>query len=242
MATSAAFTPDTASDPPYSFFRLPILGGPLAGHWWIPASGGKIARVLFGTYEPEQTNLFSRYVLPGSRLLDIGAAHGYYSLLAAQLAGPGGAVVAFEPDPTNAAYFRKHVTCNGLAERIEVRQMALGDKHGKAKFGCGTGSGTGRLCDEGTLEVQVAPLDDVGLGRCENPTHLKIDVEGGELAVLRGAMHLIAESRPIIFLSTHGPEVHRACVQLLRSWRYNCEPIVGTDLDTATEIVCLPRM
>lgn len=246
MATTEAIapahdTPAAASDPPYSFFRLPIVGGPLAGHWWIPASGGKVVRVLLGSYEPEQSALFLKHITPGSRLLDIGAAQGYYSLLAAYLAGSSGAVVAFEPDPTNAAYLRKHVACNGLTDRIDVRQIALGERSGAARFGGGDGTGTGRLCDEGTVEVQVAQLDDVGLGRAENPTHLKIDVEGGELAVLRGAVQLIAEARPTIFLSTHGPEVHRACLNLLRQWRYTCEPIVGHNLDTTTEVFCRPR-
>lgn len=233
--------PDAIRNPSYAFFRLPILRGSLAGAWWIPAAGGKVLRVLLGSYEPEQSALFVAHLTPGSRLLDLGASHGYYALLAARLAGPTGAVVAFEPDPTNAAYLRQHVRCNRLEDRIDVRQIAISERSGTARFGGGSGTGTGRLLNDGATTVQVASLDEVDLGGAKNPTHIKIDVEGAELAVLRGAVQVIADARPMIFLSTHGQEVHRACLHLLKGWGYRCEPIVGRDLETASEVLCCPE-
>jgi hypothetical protein len=65
------------------------------------------------------------------------------------------------------------------------------------------------------LEREVVPL----------PDYMKIDVEGAEFAVLSRARRLLTLGRPIIFLSTHGAEVHARCVSLLESLGYRCRPL-----------------
>ena len=52
--------------------RLPIMGRPLRGYWWLPSSRGKVLRVLRGTYEPEQTAHFVRWIGPGATVIDVG--------------------------------------------------------------------------------------------------------------------------------------------------------------------------
>ena len=118
---------------------LPFVVGPLRGNWWQLASGGKITRLLLGTYEPEQSGLFRTHIRPGDQILDIGAAAGYYTLLSARLVGDSGRVVSFEPDPNNLKFLRSHVEQNGLSH-VTVLPIALADETGTARFGGGTKS------------------------------------------------------------------------------------------------------
>ncbi|HSU15898.1 FkbM family methyltransferase [Longimicrobium sp.] len=219
--------------------RLPIFAGPLRGRRWLPASRGKVLRILLGTYEPEQTRLFLQHVRRGGTVLDVGAHVGYYTLLSGVLVGPGGAVWAFEPNPANARFLREHVRVNAL-RHVHVEQAAVSDEEGTARFDFGTGSGTGHLAAEGEIEVRTLRLDDFCRQRGIRPDAVKIDVEGAEGAVLDGFAETVAAARPVIFLSTHGPEPHRRCVEWLRARGYTLEPIVGDSVESASELLCTP--
>jgi FkbM family methyltransferase len=219
--------------------RLPIFAGPLRGRRWLPASRGKVLRILLGTYEPEQTRLFLEHVRRGHTVLDVGAHVGYYTVLSGVLVGPGGAVWAFEPNPANARFLREHARINAL-RHVHVEQSAASDAEGKARFGFGSGSGTGHLAAEGAIEVRTLRLDDFCRGHGIRPDAVKIDVEGAEAAVLEGFAETVEAARPVIFLSTHGPEPHRRCVEWLRARGYALEPIVGQAVDSASELLCTP--
>ena len=220
--------------------RLPIVRGPLRGTWWLPASRGKILRVLLGSYEPEQTALFLRHVGPGGVLLDVGAHVGFYTMLGSRLVGPSGEVWAFEPDPTNVRYLREHVLVN-RAGNVHVEQTAVADTEGAARFGGGSGSGTGRLTGGGYLEVQTVTLDAFCDRERITPTAMKIDVEGAEVGVLEGGASMLERARPVIFLSTHGPDVHGRSLALLRELGYDLAPILGGALENSSEVLALPR-
>jgi FkbM family methyltransferase len=217
--------------------RLPIVAGPLLGRWWLPQSRGKILRILGGTYEPEQTRLFQKHVTQGATVLDVGAHVGYYTLLASVLVGPNGRVCAFEPNPENHGFLCKHVLLNELTN-VTMENAAVSNSNGTASFAFGTGSGTGRLAEHGVLDVRTVRLDDFCRERKVEPDFLKIDVEGAELDVLRGADEVIRSHHPVIFLSTHGEDVHGECLVWLGDRGYTLLPVAGTDLDSATEILC----
>jgi FkbM family methyltransferase len=146
--------------------------------------------------------------------------------------------VAFEPDVRNAAFLRRHIAVNRLTN-VDVFEAAVSNRRGAEYFAKGTGSGTGRLSDDGDCEVQVVRLDDVAQ-RCPAPTHMKIDVEGAELRVLEGALSILAGARPTLFLSLHGDDVRAGCQRLLRGLDYQLEPI-SRDPRHADEVLCLPR-
>lgn len=217
--------------------RLPILAGPLRGRWWLPQSRGKILRILGGTYEPEQTRLFREHITAGATVLDVGAHVGYYTVLSAVLAGPRGRVVAFEPNPSNHSFLERHVALNRL-NNVTVENVAVADTNGTASFAFGTGSGTGRLQSGGDLEVRTIRLDDFCRERGVQPGFIKIDVEGAELDVLRGAAETVAAHHPVIFLSTHGPRIHADCLAWLRERQYALAPVSGSDLGSASEVLC----
>ncbi|HSK21008.1 MAG TPA: FkbM family methyltransferase [Longimicrobiales bacterium] len=216
--------------------KLPILAGPLRGRWWLPQSRGKILRILGGTYEPEQTRLFRDHIPVGATVFDVGAHVGYYTLLASVLAGDAGRVWAFEPNPANHAFLRRHVALN-RRDNVSIENAAVSDRNGTASFAFGTGSGTGHLDTNGSLEVRTVRLDDFCREHGVRPGFLKIDVEGAELDVLRGAEETIT-GRPVIFLSTHGARIHAACLAWLGERGYSLQPVDAADLDTASEVFC----
>jgi FkbM family methyltransferase len=216
------------------------MRGSLQGTKWNVRSGGKLMRVLLGTYEKEQTLAFEQLVKPGAVMFDVGAHVGYYTLLSSKLVGDQGKVVAFEAMPRNAAYLRQHVSRNRCAN-VEVIEGAVSKGPGTARFARGTGTGTGKLSDGGPIEVRTMSLDDVAAERGLSPTFIKIDVEGAEELVLDGAARVLRESRPVIFLSTHGPDLHARCCKRLSALGYSLAPLVGSSLDLATEVLATPQ-
>lgn len=219
--------------------RLPVLRGPLRGAWWDLRSGGKIARVLLGTYESEQVSLFTRHVGRGGTFLDVGAHVGFYTLLGARLVGPEGRVWAFEPEPRNARWLREHVRVNGVAH-VAIEEAAVAAEDGTARFGGGRGTGTGRLTGAGSLEVRTVALDRFCDHHEIRPTALKVDVEGGEVAVLEGARVTLTTARPVVFLSTHGPNLAARSTALLEELGYTLRPI-RDGVATSPEVLGLPE-
>ena len=103
----------------------------------------------------------------------------------------------------------------------------------------------GRLAGSGDLSVDVVRLDDVcSDGRAPVPDLIKIDVEGEELKVLRGAVTILRYRRPTILLATHGAATHRACCRFLvqRGYRIELLPYDTTapDFDFLGELVAIP--
>ena len=88
--------------------------------------------LLDGWWEPDYMAAFSRLLKPGQCVLDIGANHGIYALVAAQRVGPRGKVVAFEPNAQLCDLLRASVSVNGLEKIVEVVQCAVGDSDGEA--------------------------------------------------------------------------------------------------------------
>lgn len=218
---------------------LPVMRGGLGGMKWSVRSGGKLLRVLLGTYEREQTLAFERLVKPGSVMFDVGAHVGYYTLLSSKLVGAQGKVVAFEAMPRNARFLRHHVSRNHCSN-VEVIEGAVSDGPGVVRFARGTGTGTGRIAESGELEVRTMSLDDVAKERGLAPSFIKIDVEGAEERVLDGAARVLKEARPTIFLSTHGAEIHDRCCKRLSALGYSLTPMFGSTLELATEVLAQP--
>ena len=217
---------------------FPIVRGRLRGMFWRLDSGGKLLRVLGGTYEPEQTDLFARLVKTGDTVLDVGAHTGYYSLLAARLVGHTGSVWSFEPDPVNFGFLKRHIERNRLGQ-VHSIPSAVSDCAGTAHFERGTGTGTGRLGGEGQLRVDTVSIDEFCGARDLRVAAIKIDVEGAEDLVLRGALATLTRDGPAVFLSTHGSAVHAKCVELLRANGYTLRPIDGAELDSCSELLAV---
>lgn len=145
-------------------------------------------------------------VRPGERFLDIGANVGIYTLAAAHRVGPNGRVYAVEPHKPNAVSLMRNVLRNGLQDRVDVLTVALSDQRMIATFNykdlaaSSAGSQLGATNVSGK-EFKVAASEVVlGLSVDElieikamaAPHHVKIDVDGIELPILRGMAALLA--------------------------------------------------
>jgi len=159
--------------------------------------------IFGGGYEPMTTEVFKSMVKPGMTILDVGAHIGYYTLLASKIAGDMGWVFAFEPDPINFAGLERNIELNGFSN-ITTFKMAVSDYNGKGKlFVSGNFTGERSLIDvkgrpKDNIEVGVEKLDSIIWGKIDI---IKIDVDGGEVGVLRGAERII-NSNPDIKIIT----------------------------------------
>jgi FkbM family methyltransferase len=182
-------------------------------------------RFIKGTYEPKNVEAIQKTVREDDVAYDVGAHVGYFAVLMGDIVGSGGRVIAFEPRGLNLGYLQRHVSVN-KCDNIEIVSKAVGDHTGHAKLETRTGSGTGYVSDTGDEEIEITSIDElVESGTLPPPTFLKIDVEGGEMAVLRGAQKVIETQRPRMILATHGDEIDAECRALLTEWNYELQDI-----------------
>jgi FkbM family methyltransferase len=151
-------------------------------------------------FERATREVVDAHLQPGDLFIDVGAHVGVMSLTAAT--SHGNPVLAIEPSPGNLRQLAASVEANGLAARIEIVACAIGAASGRGRLALSRGSMGHRLTGDGeesdALEVPVLALDDL-LARYPQHAHrrivLKIDVEGGEPAVIAGAARLLASGR-----------------------------------------------
>lgn len=150
-------------------------------------------------YEPHLTAAFRAHCRPGMTVVDVGANIGYYALLASQLVGAGGRVVAVEPSSENCRLLLASVAAND-AGNVELLPVACDERRGWVYLRSHVGSNGGLVpagdvvADRGTV-VPAFPLDEL----VEGPVHLlKLDVEGAEARAVAGARRLLERDRPIV--------------------------------------------
>ena len=217
---------------------LPILQGRLKGKKWIVGAGEH--GYWLGSYELKKRLAFERIIQPGSIVYDIGANVGYFSLLAAVLVGPEGRVYAFEPLPRNVAYLLKHIKLNHI-DNIQVFKAAVSNLSGEAFFDLGASTAMGHLSESGEIKVQLVCLDQMlESGELQPPDYMKVDVEGAEYDVLRGAPNLLKTYQPVLFLDTHHRQAHHLTINLLAELGYRFDILDEKPLDETRELVAHP--
>jgi FkbM family methyltransferase len=220
--------------------------GPLTGvrlraihpnHLWVPV----------GVYEPSVgrvvtavlSELTGRSGGPGTiEVWDVGGHRGLFSMLCAR--NGADRVIAFEPSSTNVLAFREHLSANPtFADRIEILHAAVADRDGEIEFLVNEqdgavsqirGNGVDGYDHGGRASVQavqVVQLDTVRASRATGPALIKIDVEGAEALVIRGAERLLATDRPIVVMEVHNAAAARAAIARLREARYRVWRIDG---------------
>jgi len=215
--------------------RVPILSGPARGIKWTVGAG--VADFWMGTYEIEKAELFARHAKPGGTVYDIGANVGFYTLIASRAVGPTGRVVAFEPSPRNLGFLYHHLNLNHNTN-VQVMDLAVSDSEGVARFLVGKDPRISQITAAGDITVHTTSLDRL-MGELPLPDLIEMDIEGAEYLALRGAEQLLRKSSPVIFLSTHGQDVHRACCELLRSLDYSLHAIGPRSIDETDEMYCV---
>jgi FkbM family methyltransferase len=166
-------------------------------------SAGRILTVA-GTIEGAEREFVRRSLKPGDVFFDVGANLGLFTLTAAQRIGPSGHVYAFEPSQREAHYLRRNLELNQLTN-VTVVTQAVSDQCGTARFAIAADGGNNSLMRnahpqqqiQAWQEVEVTTLDTfIAAHAMLRVDLMKIDVEGGEVDVLRGAARLLNGQRP----------------------------------------------
>lgn len=189
--------------------RYPILpcGGVLKGFrmrvdWQLHRS------FAYGSWEPEVVRSIQDHVHPGTRVLDIGAQSGFYSLLLSRLVGPEGMVFAFEPLPANFRILEENLSLNSI-QNVMIRREAVSDLSGNIIFEFPREEVSliaGPLLESdnlATFQVPAISLDDFVRDTGRPIQFIKMDVEGAETAVLRGAVQTLKAFHPSMVIELH---------------------------------------
>src|SRR5438874_7989961 len=152
---------------------------------------------------------FLSHCHPGMFLFDVGASFGIFSLACARL---GGKAIAIDPSRIATKMIAKQLKLNNLDDKIRILESAIGDNDGTIEMlSSGIYSDGYYRYEPGRdkRELKRVPITTVDhlAERFGRPSHLKIDVEGYEAAVIRGARELLTQSSPLVFLELHNEMV-----------------------------------
>jgi FkbM family methyltransferase len=167
------------------------------------------SRYYEADYEPETISFFHEHLKPGDTVLDIGGHIGLFAIVAAQLVGDAGKVFTFEPTPFTRTVLEEVVKINDCREIIEVRGEAVSSDDGTAVFfDTGDTLSNANSLVRGDRRQHEIPVTMVSIDTFVNERGLeidciKIDVEGAELNVLRGAHETFERFRPPTRLGLH---------------------------------------
>lgn len=162
-----------------------------------------------GIYDSYETEVVVKYLKPGATVLDVGAHIGYYTLLYAESVGPEGRVVAVEPDAHNFTVLAHNVNINKFAGRVVLLHAALSDRDGHVDVyhhPMNTGDCRPWVPDPGPDPLWLKATSackrlDGLLSPDSRFDVIKIDVQGGEIKVLRGMRELLAaQDRTVVFI------------------------------------------
>jgi FkbM family methyltransferase len=206
--------------------RLPF------GSWWMAEDDFCSHSILRKNFENAEWRCVERFLEPGMTVLDIGAHHGFYSLLASVKVGGTGRVVAFEPSPREREKLQRNLALNGYTN-VQVEDCALAEAAGQQELIMVGGTNTG--CNSlrrpnvkeptSSVAVRVETLDRYLAQHPLPPVDfIKLDAEGAELAILKSARTVLG-SRPRPVIQCELEEVRT------RPWGYHPRAVVEL-LDT----------
>lgn len=173
--------------------RAPIVHDWVEGARFLVSRGdtGLTGNIYFGLHEFEDMSFLLHLLRPGDLFVDVGSNLGSYTILAARVAGSN--CLSFEPVPRAFGGLKENVLLNGIESSVDVRNIALGSESGEIRFST-TSDTTNHVIAEGevrsdaiTVEISTVDLETGG----SNPVLIKIDVEGYEYSVLRGAEYTL---------------------------------------------------
>ncbi len=209
---------------------MPIMAGPLQGYLWNTSSNYDY---LLNEYENEHTlKQFYSWLNSETVFYDLGANVGYYSFLANRYI-TSGTIYGFEPIPYNVALFKKHCELNHRMikhENIEILPFAITDRDGQLSISHDQAAIEGNtyivsphITVSDKITVECRSIDGLIKEGFKAPDVIKIDVEGAEYDVLKGAKATIEKYKPNILLATHDchlPGVQQQCKDFLEALGY----------------------
>ena len=244
------------------------------GHFFVLSTDTYIGRSLaaYGEWTESEFSVIRRLLKAGDNVIDIGANIGSHTVPLAKLVAPGGLVLAFEPQPRIFQLLAANVTINGLSN-VRLYQFGCSDQPGSIRFPDlnynannnyggvkltafppATGNGRETTPPDRSYAIQLVTLDDT----CDidRVALIKIDVEGMELSVLRGADRIIRRLRPVLFVENEFAENSEPLLQHLSALEYDLYWHVASIFDprnfrgnaenlfaniACVNVLCIPR-
>ena len=196
-----------------------------------------------GHWEAHYTAAFERLLRPGNVVVDIGANHGVYALIAAARVAPNGHVYAFEGSEHFCELIRASISVNGLDRIITVVNRAVADRAFETTLVADVQmSGGGHLAAEGVSEappasslgtrsqaIQCIALDDYFSDPVQKVDAIKMDIEGAEGLALKGMARLVDRSPTVKIMMEFVPHLMA---------RYPCDAAYAVDFFKARNFMC----
>lgn len=191
------------------------------------------AGVSFETTERASYAALRELLRPGDAFFDVGAAIGCYTIVASQIIGSSGKIIAFEPDEQARRYLRQHLRWNAIERQVTVREVCCSQRSGQRELYVSPSDVGGqasliRRPGFSSVTVLSTTLDEEFRSLDVRPACVKIDVEGAEWDVLQGATRLLMEVRPSLLLSVH-PQIleplgitEQQILEFLKGRQYDC--------------------
>lgn len=182
------------------------------GGWWLAVNDTCSDAIFTNNYEKAEWRFVERVLKKGMIFIDIGAHHGFYTILAAKKVGSSGCVIAFEPSPRERGRLLLHLKLNHCT-KLKVEPFTLSSQDGESTLFLVDGKGTGcnslrpPVVSEPTKTINVSTMTLDNYLKKANIHHvdfIKMDVEGAELEVLKGAKGLLSQnSRPVVMAEVY---------------------------------------
>jgi len=203
--------------------RRPAIARLPFGARWLMRDDHVSQSIRESGFENKECAFVERVLQRGMAVLDIGAHHGFYTLLASGRVGPEGRVICFEPSPRERDALVRHLKLNDC-KNVLVQDVALGNEEKETLLylaedkctGCNSLRPPMVMGGTSPVRINVTRLDDwLQKQKIDRLDFIKLDVEGGELEVLRGAQQLLERRpRPVILAEVQDirtePWGHRA--------------------------------
>lgn len=176
---------------------------------FLPAQWRGAAKIVYLFREDYDSELISlnKNLLTGNVFVDAGANIGIYTIIAAKLVGESGRVIAFEPTIESYNALNKSIELNEL-KNVQVYQCALSNREGKTRFYTHPDSSRNSLgpipgANKG-INVNIVMLDKIlEQEKVSRVDFIKMDVEGAEELVLKGATNLLSKHKPVILFESN---------------------------------------
>jgi FkbM family methyltransferase len=205
----------------------------------------------------EEERFYRTLNLKGRCVYDVGSYEGILSLYFAKEVGPDGYLVVCEPNPVSYCRTVRNLEINALLTRTSTCNIALGDKQATLLLTYPTAEPALSTFDPiaaarfykdygtrvSTCTIAVETLDNlINDRKLPRPDLIKIDTEGWEQSVLRGALHILRMDRPALFIELHGGPLgwlanKTAVFHLLTSLGYSIRDMYGTKVNSPTDPV-----
>jgi FkbM family methyltransferase len=191
--------------------RVPLLYSELIGAY---------VHVYGPGYEEAEAAALRAQARRGSVAIDVGAHAGLITTVLAEAVGPEGQVWSIEPRADTVERLRRALELSGAAN-VEVHNAAASDAEGELHLTAGRDPAQTQLAPDGAVTVRALTLDGLWASHGEPEVSVvKIDVEGAEPAVLRGALRLLERCHPAVLMEANDSAARQAQEELLRPFGY----------------------